>query len=234
MRFQKKPVASQEAPGAPKWMVTFSDCMTLLLTFFVLMLTFSSFDEHSFRKAQAIFSQAMPAVSQQPEEGRDALLAPGRQVVSTENLGEGSEKPTIARGWDNNLKEDTEPTDFRQRKVFLIPSKKIFWAKGTIISFQGRKTLSAMASFLKEVPERVVISENEGTDENSGDRLGLSRAWEVIQYFITKQGLNKKRFNMSATSTVTQESFKSSELSRPQREAERVLEIVLLERSVYN
>ncbi|MHC4104970.1 MAG: flagellar motor protein MotB, partial [Planctomycetota bacterium] len=45
MAREKKQVVEDEAPGAPEWMVTFSDCMTLLLTFFVLLLSFSSFDD---------------------------------------------------------------------------------------------------------------------------------------------------------------------------------------------
>ena len=42
-----KPEEEQPA-GAPEWMVTFSDIVTLLVTFFVLMLTFSSMDEEVF------------------------------------------------------------------------------------------------------------------------------------------------------------------------------------------
>lgn len=32
-------------PGAPLWMATFSDMVTLLLTFFVLLLSMASFEE---------------------------------------------------------------------------------------------------------------------------------------------------------------------------------------------
>ena len=42
MGFEKKQPEPEEAPGAPEWMLTFSDCMTLLLTFFVLLITFSA------------------------------------------------------------------------------------------------------------------------------------------------------------------------------------------------
>ena len=59
-----KQTESDEAPGAPVWMVTFSDCMTLLLTFFVLLLSFSSFDDKVFRKLKVIFMNALPAVKQ--------------------------------------------------------------------------------------------------------------------------------------------------------------------------
>ena len=52
-----KQVVPDEDPGAPEWMVTFSDCMTLLLTFFVLLLSFSSFDDDGvFRHLKVICS----------------------------------------------------------------------------------------------------------------------------------------------------------------------------------
>jgi len=192
----KKP-EPEGAAGAPEWMVTFSDCMTLLLTFFVLLLSFSSFDEYTFRRLRLIFCKALPGVSRPTKEGKDAFLTAVEQIVPTEDLGEGSEKPTLARGWKGNLKEETKPQEFHSRKVFLISSKKIFWGKGIAISSEGRDIMATMALFLKEVPSRVVISE-------------------------TVAGLG------------AQGSFESGEIGGLGSEAERMLEIVLLERSIYN
>ena len=40
---KKKP--EEQEPGAPGWMTTFADLMSLLLTFFVLLLSFSTMEE---------------------------------------------------------------------------------------------------------------------------------------------------------------------------------------------
>jgi len=232
MRTRKQP-EPDEPQGAPEWMVTFSDCMTLLLTFFVLLLSFSSFDEKVFRKLKVIFSKSLPSVNPVIERDKDAFLA-ATQIEPTEELGEGSEKATLATGREDNLKEDTGPADFHSRKVFLVSSKKVFWGKGTAISSEGRNILATMASFLKEVPSRIVISENGWRDEEISEHFGLPRAWAVVEYLTTKQGLNKRRFSISAAGTVVEEGFKSSGPGYPGAEAERVLEIVLLERSIYN
>ena len=223
-----KQVEEDEAPGAPEWMVTFSDCMTLLLTFFVLLLSFSSFDEKVFRKLKIIFMDALPSPSQSKEISRDAVL-PTEQVEMTPELGEGSEKPTLDQGLENNLQKET-PADFRSRKVFSVASEKVFWGNGELISAEGRRILTTMASFLKEVPSRVVICENGG----GAEQLGLSRAWAVLEYLSSRQNLNKNWFSVSAGSILAQEGLRGREPSRTSMKSERTLEIVLLERSIYD
>jgi len=231
----KKQAEADKAPGAPEWMVTFSDCMTLLLTFFVLLLSFSSFDENIFRKWKIIFANALPSVGQEVKRNQDAFLPTEQIQQSIVQFDEGSEKPTLEKGReDNNLKEETEPADFHNRKVFLISSKKVFWGEGTAISFQGHKTLSNMASFLKEIHNRVVISENGQEDEKKSENFGLPRAWAVMNYLTTKHQLDKKRFCISATSTISHEESTSGQVNQTKSNGERVLEIVLLERNIYN
>ncbi len=229
-----KQAEPDEAPGAPEWMVTFSDCMTLLLTFFVLLLSFSSFDDKVFWRLRVIFSNSLPSVGNQDKKvDKDAFL-PAKQIEYTSDLDAGSEKPTLVNGLEDRLKQETEPVDFRRWKVFLISSKRVFWGKGTVISSEGRNIMTTMASFLKEVPGRRVISENGPpsllVEEKSGGSkyFGLPRAWAVVEYLTTKQNLNKKWFSISAASTMPQESSGSDEPD------ERTVEIVLLERSVYN
>jgi chemotaxis protein MotB len=228
----RKQVEEDEAPGAPEWMVTFSDCMTLLLTFFVLLLSFSSFDDKVFRKLKIIFMDALPDTSQSKEVDRDAVL-PTQQIDMTPELREGSEKPTLLKGLDNNVREET-PADFRSRKVFSISSEKVFWGNGALISAEGRRIITKMASFLEEVPSRVVICENGPAGKGGAEQLGLSRAWAVLEYLSSSQNLDKNWFSVSAGSILAQEGLRSGESSSTNLKSERTLEIILLERSIYD
>ena len=238
----KKQSEPDKPPGAPVWMVTFSDCMTLLLTFFVLLLSFSSFDEEIFQKLKVIFSDALPAASLRDEQGKDAFLAT-QQIQHTEDISKGSEKPTLETGQKDNLMQETPLVNFHNRKVFLIPSEKIFWGKGTAISAAGREVLARMALFLRKVPSRVVISEN-GQPEDSPSVVrppssiqagyGLHRAWAVTEFFVKKQGLDKNRFSISEASTVDPDARSRSTSGLDTRRESRTLEIVLLERSIYH
>ena len=55
------------------WMVTFSDLLTLLLTFFVLLLTMSSMDDQKFRES---FGQLTPTPGVLTQWGATQLIHP--------------------------------------------------------------------------------------------------------------------------------------------------------------
>lgn len=226
----KRQIKEQGEAGAPQWMVTFSDCMTLLLTFFVLLVTFSSFDQKKFDELKEIFCGGLPSVSEVKERPKDAFLA--SEIIQDTEIDEGSEKPTSERGTEDGLKEDAEPVDFRDRKVFLISSSKVFWGRGKIISFQGRELLSTLASFLKEMPDRVVISENGQAGSETDESFGLKRAWAVVEYLTTKQGLDISQFSIAAS--TLQENLGDKGYNYSGDKTGRMLEIILLERSIYN
>ena len=76
MSRERKEFVPEEDQGAPEWMVTFSDCMTLLLTFFVLLLSFSSFsDVSNYRKMTVSFASQFPSINANAES-KNSLLPP--------------------------------------------------------------------------------------------------------------------------------------------------------------
>ena len=181
-----------DAPGAPEWMVTFSDCMTLLLTFFVLLLSFSSFDDKVFRKLDKSFGDALPSVSPLIRKDRDSFFGPPLEIPLITYVQEpdsGSEKPTLQDGTKNSFREATEPKDFYNRKVFVIPSEQMFWATGVSICAAGRETLKDLALFLRQAPSRVVISENGRGQEKADTDFGLRRAWAVAEHLVQRERL---------------------------------------------
>ena len=228
MRARKQ--TEEDGPaGAPEWMVTFSDCMTLLLTFFVLLLSFSSFDNRVFWRLKIIYCKALTNISPIPQSNRDSFLH-FKPIKYREELDRGSEKPTLERGEKDGLLEETQSEDFHKMKVFTVSSRQIFWGKGTAISPEGRDIMLTLASFLKQMSNRVVISEN-GPAVNNNEQLGLERAWAVLEHLTEKQGLEKKRFSISAAGNLPRDRLKNRLV---QIQPERTVEIVLLERSIYN
>lgn len=234
MRQKKKQFQSDEPPGAPEWMVTFSDCMTLLLTFFVLLLSFSSFDVADFYKLRIIFAKALPSVNPTVQRDKDAIISSIQIQQPSVELNKGSEKPPLSPGSEAYEKPETKTENFRERKVFLLSSKKMFWGKGVIISRQGRRILAEMAAYLKKMPERIVVTEGTAGDRENSAKLGLPRSWAVIEFLTTKSRMDKNRFSISAQSTLADANPLQDQLNSNKDETERNLEIVLLERSIYN
>ncbi|MHC4466826.1 MAG: flagellar motor protein MotB [Planctomycetota bacterium] len=226
---QKEP---DEAPGAPEWMVTFSDCMTLLLTFFVLLLSFSTFEDKTFSDLRVIYSTYLPSIGLRTRATEEAVSQV--QLIRIESEpDQGSEKPTEEKKEAGGLRQ-TQPLDFYNYKVFVIPSSEVFWGNGSSISSSGRETLSMMAEFLKGNPVRVVIGETNLDNEDGFLDFGLSRAYAVINFFVNQKGLDKKRFNISAVSTVNKKQFAGIDNRTSNVTNNRALEIVLLEWSIYN
>ncbi len=64
--FRDEEDSDEEGGGAPAWMVTFGDMMSLLLTFFVMLLSLSTFDKIKFKEVTGSLSQAFGVQREQP------------------------------------------------------------------------------------------------------------------------------------------------------------------------
>jgi chemotaxis protein MotB len=232
----KKGAPPEESAGAPQWMVTFSDCMNLLLTFFVLLVTFSEFSQEQQEKT-VNFGTAMQSVFGPPIDasGRkeESSIVEREQLAKIEQPQYGSEAPTDhqpLRPNDGTLNEDLQTSNYRNHKVFLIPSKKVFLGRGKALSADGRYFLAVMAAFLKDASTGIVISENGPASQGAGSDLGLSRALGVIDYLVLIENLDRNKFSIAAESIAPPETGDDPAVAYHRNE--RMLEIVVLEGGV--
>jgi hypothetical protein len=213
------PQEEESVEGAPLWIISFADMMSLLMAFFVMLSTFSSFGPAETAKLhKAVRATLMPDYyggwfRTQP---RGAM---GPQSLAAGQLSKSSEKPTLEEGPGTGLLAESRPDDFRTRKIFAIESKEIFWATGVTLSTNGRDYLDNLVALAGNLPDRLVISESGRGDD---PELGLRRAVVVVRY-LADRGIAKDRCSIGVAGM------------RPQEEAstERTLEIVLLDESAY-
>jgi chemotaxis protein MotB len=222
----------EEAPGAPEWMVTFSDCMTLLLTFFVLLLSFSSFDDKEFHKLGASMAGALPSIGLSSSRDREAFLSPDK-IKYEQEIDTGSEKPTLNGQYTNNLQESPDLLDFKNRKVFIIASNSIFVGESTIFSPQGKELLTDIAKILKELPNQIVIAEYDRNNFAENPSTGIKRAWSIISFLCNKD-IETNRLSTSSASTIPKSNFTEVSPTNQTSKNSRQIEIVILEPSIYN
>jgi chemotaxis protein MotB len=208
----------EEVPeGAPEWMLTFCDCMTLLLTFFVLLISFATFDKDTLPELGQSFARSLPAIGLLSKDKCESLYKKNQSNDQSQQP-DGTETRTLAQTKSSNYMREKKPLDFRNLKVFTVPSAGFFWGRGAAISEDGREVLDTLAAFLTQQTGRIVISEN-GPDGNRS--LGLSRSMAVMDYLTETHHLEAGRFNLTASTT------------QRQGRVVRQLDISILDRSVY-
>jgi len=217
---KSKPKQEEESgEGAPLWIISFADMMSLLMAFFVMLSTFSGFGPSEAEKLQKAVKAALAPNYYGGWYTQYPRAALGAQATAAGQLEKGSEKPTLEETRGKGLLKETPAGDFRSRKIFLVESKTVFWGVGTTLSPSGRDFLDTLASFLSKMPDRIVICEAGPSPE---DQQGLVRAATVLNY-LTGKGISKDRCSIAARGMSPDRSFQT----------QRMLEVALLGASVY-
>jgi len=201
----------EEAPvDTTFWMVTFSDLLMLLLTFFVMLLTMNSLDTGSIR---AVFNVgglgggvgALLFPVQDREKG--FMYSQGQQdaplIVTFEMLEE-----MVSEGEVTDLNENLGNTEAPPIELYEIPEgfvisihSDIFFASGQAeIQPQMFPALDRISQIINSVSNEVIVMGH--TDSIQPDRSRFSTNWElslyralsVHRYFLEK-GIAAERFS---------------------------------------
>lgn len=189
--------------GAPLWMVTYGDLMSLLLTFFVLLLSFSTISEEEFREALMSLKGALgvlPAdltmvqINPQPRPARPSHK-------SVEELARKMRRRLQVLG-----KQEEVKIEFDQEGGLKInlPSKILF-ASGLMTLVPDAYTLlDDLSSLFAELPEAIYEVRghtdsrplaNVGVFRDNHDLSG-ARADIVARYLAGKGGIALGRFEV--------------------------------------
>lgn len=209
MKFKRRP---QKPPkGAPKWMVTFSDLVTLVLVFFILLFSMSQIDmikfkqiAESFRDNQildyypSIIPMENPAEIEQmdPEEQDDLGSADRYEEQSLQNL-----LSEIQEYLAENGMEDIILANRTERGVVLVLEEQVLFESGEAEIIGGSNAfLDKVGSLLKNIPNLVKVEGH--TDDRpittyrypSNWELSAARSSSVIRYLVDHFDLDRTRF----------------------------------------
>jgi len=184
----------EEGPPLNGWILSFSDCMTNLLCFFVLLVSFSSFDVGAQGRIQGAFtSMTSPAISDRKTEPTDAVVPPQQRPFDP--TPEGAEKPTDqapdpVRKTQSKVVPDVKA--FHDQVTIHIPARKLFWGSGDLLTPAGRSSLKLIGSYMRLLPVRAVVRPKgqAGPDAESDFR----RAWSVVSCISEEAQVSRDRF----------------------------------------
>ncbi len=167
--------------GAPAWMVTYSDMVTLLLTFFVLLLSMANMDPVKFTEASSSLKDAF-GIHSRPAHVEFAIpILPSPPVsrfapVASE-MTQKIYKKIKTQIDSNNL---TQSVDIEQRGddtiVLRIKDTILFGENETKITPKSYPLLRFIADIIRPLPFNLTIEGH--TDTQSGSPIELKR-WDT-------------------------------------------------------
>jgi chemotaxis protein MotB len=195
-----KEIIEEEEPkeeGAPAWVVTFGDMMSLLLTFFVLLLSFSEVDAVKYRALSESLREAFgihrgQTVFNNPKETEKQETRKGTSGELFDSL-----KSIIPQSFPGAMpnQRDGEST------VVRVPGTLLFESGKATLKPEMLESLRTMAELLKSKPD-VVLQVEGHTDDvpintvqfASNWELSASRAIAVIRFFMA-EGIPAERLS---------------------------------------
>jgi len=210
---------TREEKGAPKWMVTFSDMMTLILVFFILLFSMSVVDAQKFRaiadsfQDRAVFDFYPSVVPfENPAEDRDVKDDPFESEVDPFESFMEMDEEEINEQLDELFEEVTEYLEVNElteqisasrddRGVVLVLQEQALFetARADIID-EAEPFLGKVGTLLSTIPNMVKV---EGHTDNrpistpqfpSNWELSGARASSVIRFLIDEETLEPGRF----------------------------------------
>lgn len=197
-----------EEIGIPEWVVTFGDMMSLLLTFFIMLVSLSEIKEEETYQAlvdsmQRQFGYAKTLDSLTPGESKPRSSA-FRTLATT---GRAKKKDTASGGVEAKAPTGEDPTVriVRPGSMTAVGSVVFFEVASNRLTPQAHAVLKDLAAELRGKPQKVEIrghvSSQYATRAGSNAAavmLGIERAEAVRAVLVDQEGMNPRRFRVSS------------------------------------
>jgi len=198
-------IEEEPEPGIPEWVVTFGDMMSLLLTFFIMLVSMSEMKDDE--KFQAV------AEALREQVGHDlsaASLIPGsfRPRNSTmewnATMGRAKKKDTKRGGQENKAVtgEHEKVQVVRPGEDSSIGGQIYFDGQGISLTEQNKRALIRIIEQIAGKPQKIEIrghTTRQPVDPNSGFRdvwdLAEARARNTMD-FLVEQGIDPSRIRL--------------------------------------
>lgn len=180
LALKKSRETEDESPGGMAWLVTFTDIIALMLTFFVLMYSMSEPREKEWERIAQGFSAELKRYNT-PQWNRGDHESINIQTIdfsSAQNLDYLASVLKDAMVRDKNLQMlEIYPQD--DHLIVSVPEHVLFEKQKLQISEQGRLVLSSLAMVLNRIRNRIEIIGHSDPFSGESRALKLSSDWEL-------------------------------------------------------
>jgi chemotaxis protein MotB len=196
--------------SSERWLLTYSDLITLLLAFFVMMYSVSNADLEKFRKVSVSMRQLFnPSAvtdqieqTQQPPQGPPTELLGGSLQEDLVFIRSQLDPFISEQGLEQNV-----GVKIREEGISIVVSDATFFASGHAeLGERAYPILDKVAEVLKALPNEVRVEGH--TDEIAPDGSGFATNWDlsaaravaVVGYLVKGAGLAPERVYAAAYS----------------------------------
>lgn len=175
------------------WMVTFSDMNTLMMTFFVLLVSMSSFDTQTFRNYSKAVKEALISI-----KGGEGVFKGRGRLVAVSNRREALIKAKLGIP-GQIISELTKHLDVIQTKegwTIRIPGDIIFERNSYNIKPEAIEYLKKISKLIWKVRGEVRIIGYTDNSENDKWYLSIKRASRVLDFFLKNRNIEPSRFTI--------------------------------------
>ncbi|PJA31378.1 MAG: motb protein [Zetaproteobacteria bacterium CG_4_9_14_3_um_filter_53_7] len=198
---KKWPVEYQ--PNTEAWMTTFADLVSLMLTFFILLISMSTMDktglsdvESSFRKAVSVLNSGSRTELQ--------IIPPFemQKLVSARELMLAMRQNSHSMLKNSTLEHKVKGVIINDRLYLRIPSSTLFEEGSAALKGEHLQAIKKLAQMLAISPGNIRVQghsneENDLEDSQFADpwQLSLARAASVL-HILEDEGVNPARLSM--------------------------------------
>jgi chemotaxis protein MotB len=228
--------ARAEKDRSERWLLTYSDLITLLLIFFIVLYSMSKVDAKKFEEMSKSLSVALGG------SGRGGVLEQGRSLIpgdkvykerlEMQNTQERIRRMIAAMGLDGKIS-----TMLSNRGLVISVKDTVLFPVGAVDLTPGaQQMMMSVANILADMPNAIRIEGHTDTVPIHTERfysnweLSTTRATNVLQFLIQKAGLPPQRLSAAGYGEYKPAVPNTSDRNRA---LNRRVDIVLLS-SAYN
>jgi chemotaxis protein MotB len=195
----------QESSRSGSWLTTYSDMVTLLLAFFVLLFAFSSIDEGKFNSIVNAFQQYLGVF----HEGQSILDQPGPLPFDYSDMGHNQLMELFEELSDYIEQEGLQGVELevQERGLIVRFAEQIFFDLGqATLKPEALRILDNLANQLRDLPNPLRV---EGHTDNwpirtstfpSNWELSVHRATNVVRHLIENNGFDPEKLSVAGYS----------------------------------